>query len=53
MNIVSLLASGLTLATVGLISGQSSLMATGTGIVSATSVSAVAIVEQKKKIAST
>ena len=53
MNIVSLLASGLTLATVGLISGQSSLMATGTGIVSATSVSAVAIVEQKKKFAST
>ncbi|MBE9203731.1 NYN domain-containing protein [Synechocystis salina LEGE 06099] len=52
MNIVSLLASGLTLATVGLVSGQSALMATGTGMVSATGVSAVATVEQKKKFAS-
>ncbi|MBE9174844.1 NYN domain-containing protein [Synechocystis salina LEGE 06155] len=49
MNIVSLLASGLTLAAVGLVSGQGTLMATGTAIVTASGASAITVVEQKKK----
>ncbi|MBE9240787.1 NYN domain-containing protein [Synechocystis salina] len=49
MNIVSLLASGLTLATVGLVSGQGALMATGTAMVTASGASAITVVEQKKK----